>query len=246
MIEKALCYVRVSTRSQEEQPRHDQQIRSMDQMCKSNGWDPEVIPECFSAQTIAKRKIFKQILERLARGEAKYLLVHTVDRLCRNQKEGLEIGKMSLTQGWKLVITSQPQLDISRDGDWMMFSIMLMLAENEVRTLSTRVREGTQRAKQMGLPVGGERHPPLDPNIVKKIFYYKYRHFTYKQIADKLNDRGLESVHHTKTSGKAWNKDKVEAVIRRHRRQKSKSVTSISKTVANQVTIDSVPDCSKV
>lgn len=216
MTEKALCYVRVSTKKQEDQPRQDEQIRSMERFCKDKTWDYEIIPECFSAQTIHKRKIFKEVLTRLERGEAKYLLIHTVDRLSRNSEEAQKIGKSSIIKGWKLVITTMPHIDISRDSDWMLFCMLTLLAENEVRTLSTRVREGTQRAKELGLPVGGERHPPLDPNIVKKIFYYRYSNYTTKQIADKLNDLGLESVHNSSNSGKAWNSRKVERVIYTH------------------------------
>lgn len=217
---KALCYVRVSTKRQEDQPRQDEQIRSMERYCNDKGWlDYEIIPESFSAQTIHKRKIFKEVLNRLERGEAKYLLIHTIDRLSRNAEEAQHIGKLSLKQGWKLVITTMIHIDIGRDADWFQFSMLTLLAENEVRTISTRVTEGTRRAKEMGLPVGGERHPPLDPKIVKKIFYYRYNNYTTKEIAVKLNDLGLESVHNSCKSGKLWNSRKVEKVIYTHNTQ---------------------------
>lgn len=217
MEHKALCYVRVSTKSQEEQPRHDEQIRSMKSLCEAKKWEYEIIPECFSAKTIEKRKVFSSVLERMQRGEAKYLVVHTVDRLSRNAEEAQRIAKQSLRTGWKLVIATLPDLDVAKDGDWFQFALLTTLAEQEVKVLSTRVREGTQRAKEMGLPVGGERHLHLlDKSTVKKIYYYKYQKLTTKEIAEKLNLLGLESAHSTKTSGKAWNSRKVEGVLRTH------------------------------
>lgn len=216
-MEKALCYVRVSTKSQEEQPRHDEQIRSMKSLCEARKWEYEIIAECFSAKTIEKRKVFSSVLERMERGEAKYLVVHTVDRLSRNSEEAQRLAKQSIKKGWKLVVSSIPDLDVTKDGDWFQFALLTTLAEQEVKVLSTRVREGTQQAKLNNRPVGGERHLQLlDKDTAKKIIYYKYQGLTTKEIAEKLNALGLQSAHCTKTSGKAWNSRKVEGFLNTH------------------------------
>lgn len=213
MTEKALCYVRVSTKYQEDQPRRNEQIRSMEAICKAKGLDYEIIPECFSAKTIEKRKIFSKVLERLKYGEAKYLFVYTVDRLSRNSEEAQRIGKDSIKQGWKLMIVTLPNLDISRDTDWFTFALLTTLAEQEVRVLGTRVREGTQRAKLEGKPVGGHRHGMYDPAIIKKIYYYKYKGLTMAEIADKMNELGIESSLRTHDSQKLWSVSKIRGIF---------------------------------
>jgi DNA invertase Pin-like site-specific DNA recombinase len=212
--EKAICYIRVSTKYQEDQPRHDHQIKSLTAYCEREGWDYEIVAECFSGKTIEKRKILPEVLERMNRGDAKYLLVLTLDRLTRSIEDGLKLRMMSITNGWKIIV---PGLDLYDDRYFMVMVTMLGLAEVEIKNISKRVKEGTQRAKEMGKPVGGQRWGIYDSSVVKKVYYYRYKGLTYKQIADKMNEIGIETKCCKKETGKQWNFSKIQGVLSTYR-----------------------------
>lgn len=144
------------------------------------------------------------------KGEASYLLVYKIDRLTRNAKQGLELRDISLKNNWRIII---PGLDIYDPNTFMALMVLLGLAEQENVTLATRVKEATKKAKDAGMPVGGQRHKMHDISTVKKIYYYKYKGLAAKQIADKLNDIGIESPHQTLTSNRSWSDTKVRGVL---------------------------------
>jgi DNA invertase Pin-like site-specific DNA recombinase len=122
---KAICYIRVS-------PNHrgseNVQYQTLTDFCKRKGWDYTVETECFSGKTINEREKLSEVIDRLNRGEATYLLVYKIDRLTRKALHGLELRDMSIKNNWRIII---PGMDIYNPDTFMAFITTLAFAELE-------------------------------------------------------------------------------------------------------------------
>jgi DNA invertase Pin-like site-specific DNA recombinase len=218
---KALAYVRVSTKEQEEQPRQSFQIQTLSEYCISKGWEFEIVPEAFSGRTIHKRKRFNEVLDRLGSEEAKVLVVHTVDRLSRSLKDALEIYERSQKEGWKIHITTMNPSELS-EQNWFQFTLMMGLAQQEVMTLSKRTLEGMNRAKSEGRKICAEAREPLSPEIRDLIIKMRKKGVKARESAEKLNALGYKSMNETVQSGSLWTAGKVYRIWREHDQSRSK------------------------
>ncbi len=90
MTQRALCLVRVSHASQVDGYSLDAQKAEAERWCANHGYSVRrmLVEEGVSARTdkLEKRPLLRQSLEMAARGEYDLLIVHTLDRLARNQK----------------------------------------------------------------------------------------------------------------------------------------------------------------
>src|SRR5271157_5762474 len=101
---KAVAYVRVSDASQIEGHSLDAQERLFKELCKNRGWEPVRIyrEEGRSAHVdaIARRPVFRQLLEDAGKSHFDVVVIHTLDRWARNQRVLLEslaiLGKHSV------------------------------------------------------------------------------------------------------------------------------------------------------
>ena len=87
---KAVAYLRVSSASQIDGHSLDAQERLFRELCKNRGWELVRIyrEEGKSAhvEAIARRPLFKQLLDDAAKHEFDVVVVHTLDRWSRNLK----------------------------------------------------------------------------------------------------------------------------------------------------------------
>ncbi|MGD0511244.1 MAG: recombinase family protein, partial [Candidatus Micrarchaeaceae archaeon] len=91
---KAVAYLRVSDISQVEGHSLDAQERLFRELCKNRSWEAVRIyrEEGRSAHfdAIARRPIFRQLLDDAAKQEFDIVIVHTLDRWSRNLRVTLE------------------------------------------------------------------------------------------------------------------------------------------------------------
>jgi len=91
---RAVGYQRVSDISQVEGHSLDAQERLFYELCKARGWEPVGVyrEEGRSAHTeaIAKRPVFKKLLEDSGKGLFDIVVVHSLDRWSRNLRVTLE------------------------------------------------------------------------------------------------------------------------------------------------------------
>jgi len=91
---KAVGYLRVSDASQVDGHSLDAQERLFHELCKNRGWEAVRVyrEEGRSAhvEAIARRPVFRQLLEDAGRNLFGIVVVHTLDRWSRNQRVMLE------------------------------------------------------------------------------------------------------------------------------------------------------------
>ncbi len=124
---KAAAYIRVSSVSQVEGHSLDAQERLFRELCKSRSWEAGRIyrEEGRSAhvEAIARRPVFRQLLEDAGKGQFNVVVVHTLDRWSRNLKVTLEtLGILARHNVGLISITEN--IDYSRP-EGMLFTNML-------------------------------------------------------------------------------------------------------------------------
>ena len=155
---RAVAYLRVSSLSQVDGHSLDAQERLFNELCKNRGWEPFHIyrEEGKSAhvEAIARRPVFRQLLDDAARKEFDVVVVHTLDRWSRNLKVTLEslsiLGKQNVG-----LISIAENIDYSRP-EGMLFTQMLgAFAQYYSGALGTHVKKGLEQRVREGKHAGG-------------------------------------------------------------------------------------------
>ena len=155
---KAVAYIRVSDVSQVEGHSLDAQERLFNELCKNRGWEPVRIyrEEGKSAHVdaIARRPVFKKLLDDVTRHEFDVVVVHTLDRWSRNLKITLEsltiLGKNNVG-----LVSIAENIDYSRP-EGMLFTQMLgAFAQYYSSALGTHVKKGMEQRALEGKHTGG-------------------------------------------------------------------------------------------
>ena len=134
---KAVAYIRVSDVSQLEGHSLDAQERLFNELCKNRGWEPFNVyrEEGKSAHVdaIARRPVFRKLLDDVTRHEFDIVVVHTLDRWSRNLKITLEsltiLGKNNVG-----LVSIAENIDYSRP-EGMLFTQMLGPLPNTIPLL---------------------------------------------------------------------------------------------------------------
>jgi len=155
---RAVAYLRVSSASQIDGHSLDAQERLFRELCKNRGWEPVRVyrEEGKSAhvETIARRPLFKQLLEDAAKHDFDVVVVHTLDRWSRNLKITLESLTMLGKNNVGLVSISE-NIDYSRP-EGMLFTQMLgAFAQYYSEALGNHVSKGLSQRAYEGKHVGG-------------------------------------------------------------------------------------------
>ena len=141
---RAAAYIRVSDVSQIEGHSLDAQERLFIELCKNRGWEPVRIyrEEGKSAHVdaIARRPVFRKLLDDITRHEFDVVVVHTLDRWSRNLKITLEsltiLGKHNVG-----LVSIAENIDYSRP-EGMLFTQMLgAFAQYYSSALGTHVKK---------------------------------------------------------------------------------------------------------
>lgn len=117
----AVGYLRVSSASQLDGHSLDDQGRLFYELCKNRGWEPGKVyrEEGRSAhvEAIARRPVFKQLLEDAAKNQFDIVVVHTLDRWSRNLKVTLDSLAYLAKHNVSLVLTGNSPRDDPEDTD---------------------------------------------------------------------------------------------------------------------------------
>jgi site-specific DNA recombinase len=227
---KAVAYIRVSDLSQVEGHSLDAQERLFRELCKNRGWETIKVyrEEGRSAHVdaIARRPIFRQLLEDVAKGQFDVVVIHTLDRWARNQRVLLEslaiLGKHSVG-----LVSISENIDYSNPQGKLFTQMLGSFAEYFSSSLATHIKKGQdERANQGrhtgGIPFGyescwadgekgerycrcGKEHPggvhihPKEGPAVKELFQrYATGTTTLAQLAAWLNENGYRTRDHHK------------------------------------------------
>ncbi len=222
---KAVAYLRVSSISQLDGHSLDAQERLFHELCKNRQWEYAGIyrEEGRSAhnESIARRPVFKKLLDDASKGLFDVVIVHTLDRWSRNLKVTLE-SLSTLAKHKVGLVSITENIDYSRP-EGMLFTQMLgAFAQYFSDALGNHIRKGLdQRAVEGkhtgGIPFGyescwtegdkGEKrqrcepehpggvHPvPSEAEAVREMFKrYAKGTTTLSQLAAWLNDQGLRT-----------------------------------------------------
>ena len=222
---KAVAYLRVSDMSQVEGHSLDAQERLFRELCKNRSWEAVRIyrEEGRSAHfdAIARRPVFRQLLDDAAKQEFDIVIVHTLDRWSRNLRVTLESLKTLSKYNVGLVSITE-NIDYSSPQGKLFTQMLGSFAEYFSDSLGTHVKKGLdQRAfegKHNGaIPFGyescwidgekGERNRRCDPEhsggihihdkegpAVTELFRrYATGATTLSQLATFLNDNGFRT-----------------------------------------------------
>ena len=178
-IKKKLGYARVSTDEQT----IDNQVIAL----KKQGVAPEdIYTDIGVSGTVAakKRKGFKQVYDRIVKGEVEELYVFELSRLGRTSSEsillfieieqlGVRIKSMSPNEAWTHTIGNDQGM---RN---VMTSMMAWFADIERKFISDRTKLGLQRAREKGTHLGRAFKEPDKKEYTK----YKAQNLKTAQIA---------------------------------------------------------------
>ncbi|MFQ6029709.1 MAG: recombinase family protein, partial [Dehalococcoidia bacterium] len=155
---RAVAYIRVSDSSQVEGHSLDAQERLFHELCKSREWIPgrTYREEGRSAKSdsVAKRPVFRQLLEDASRGLFDVVVVHTLDRWARNLKVLLESVATLNHHGIGLVSITE-NLDWSTAESRLVARTLGSFGEFFSDMLSTHVKKGIEERAREGLHLGG-------------------------------------------------------------------------------------------
>lgn len=132
----------------------------------------------------------RQVLDRLARGEADGLMVAKLDRLSRSVAVTSDVIAAAQQQGWNIVIADLG-IDLSTWQGRSMAHMLATFAEVERELMSDRTKEGLRIAKAKGKHLG---RPALVANdVVRRIVFERENGRSYRAIAADLSTSGVLS-----------------------------------------------------
>ncbi len=147
-MESCFIYCRKSSEDK------DRQILSLDdqeRICTELAQDKDlavvgIYKESKSAKRPDKRQGFKEMLSRVANGEAHHIICWKADRLCRNAKEG---GTLIDLVDYNTLSIVTPTMDYDRNNSTFLF-IEFGMATKFSKDLSDNVKRGMHTKLQMG------------------------------------------------------------------------------------------------
>ncbi|HZA24696.1 MAG TPA: recombinase family protein, partial [Dehalococcoidia bacterium] len=221
---RAVAYIRVSDLSQVDGHSLDAQERLFHELCRNRSWIPgrtyREEGKSAHSDSIARRPMFRQLLDDASQGQFDVVVVHTLDRWARNLKVLLESVAILDHHGVGLVSITE-NLDWSTAEGRLVARTLGSFGEFFSDMLSTHVRKGiSERARQGlhlgGIPFGyqpcwekvkGDRqlkchpehpgglhiHPEEGPAVSEVFKRYASGTTTLSQLANWLNHQGLRT-----------------------------------------------------
>lgn len=210
-LKTAACYIRVSTDDQTEYS-PDSQLKLLREYAKSHGL---ILPEDFvfmeqegvSGRKAEKRPEFQRMIGAAKSPDHPFdvILVWKYSRFARNQEESIVYKSMLHREcGVSVVSISEPLIDgpfgglIERIIEWMDEYYSIRLAGEVTRGMKESISRGNH---VNGTPFGymrkeGKLLPdPEKAPLVKDIFQWYLDGYGCRQIAEMLNDMGIQSKY---------------------------------------------------
>jgi site-specific DNA recombinase len=213
MLKKAVIYVRVSSKEQNEQGFSPEAQRvCLYDFARRNAFN--VVKEFEDIETAkrAGRKQFGTMLEYVKDNDIKYIFVEKTDRLHRNFKDYVAIEELTEEHGVTVYFVKENNAigSESKSSEKLMYGMRTLLAKNFIDNLKEEVQKGFQiklshgeypRQAPIGYLNGKDPHNPkhniivVDSDnieLVRKMFeYYASDMYSMRSLIEKLNDDGL-------------------------------------------------------
>jgi len=211
---KVVGYVRVSSRSQQDNSSLEAQIAAIQRLCEYRGYElVKVFKEVKSASGTVERVEFDKALAYMEDNSCNGLVVYDIDRYFRSVIDGLSTLRRYFSDGNYTFLSVNQSIDTTTDEGWLMFTISLVYAEFERRKIVQRTKRGKANLQAQGFCVTAE--PKFQYDIHKQVVNGKVRRvpvenqerlqviesvnadrqagLTLQQIADKLNDQQIST-----------------------------------------------------
>ncbi len=197
---KVAAYCRVSTDSSDQMNSLENQTSFFLEYIRQNPmWEFVGIysDEGVTGTSVSKRVQFNRMVDAAERGEIDLILTKEVSRFARNTVDALNYTRQLRSHGVGVIFINDNINTLDSDGE-LRLSLMSMLAQEESRRTSARVRWGMQRQMEQGFvfspPMLGYDCKdgiltinPAEAEIVRRIFeLYVNRKMGTKRIAQTL------------------------------------------------------------
>jgi len=179
--------------------------------------------EIGSADSIAKRPVFMELLSQVEENEYEGVLVVHFDRLTRGSQIDNGIIAQTFKRSSTLIMTPARTYDLSDESAELMSEVEGLLSRAEYRSIKRRMQQGKVNATKQGKHVSGILPIPyfrdkntgivhIDPDK-RKIFDFIVESYlsgmSANRIAIELNLRGISTVR-----GKTWRNRQVLALLK--------------------------------
>lgn len=235
---KTAIYLRVSTDEQAERFGLDAQREKCHAMAAIKEWP---IVATYNDDGISgtkgpgDRPGLAAMLAAGERGDFESVITYSIDRLGRQTKLVLDLAERIEMADLELV-TVRENIDTSTAAGRMFFQLMAVLAEFERNTIVERTTNGRNaRGRKDGerggrVPLGYQRIfrngkatgrlviDPIGAALVREIFAKRDRGMSYQQIADTLNERGVETPR-----GGKWSSSAIYYVVQNEDKYRGKT-----------------------
>jgi site-specific DNA recombinase len=152
---KVIGYVRVSTKKQENNTSIDLQKEIIQNYCNLYNHELlEIISDVKSGSQVENRNL-KALLDKVNNSsDIEGIIIHKLDRLSRNLKDGLNILH-SFDKNNKALISITEQYDFSTSQGKLMFESIFKFIEYDYKITKERLSSGKKAVKKMGGFIGG-------------------------------------------------------------------------------------------
>jgi site-specific DNA recombinase len=202
---KAVGYARYSSTNQREES-IVRQVESIRDFCEKNNLDliEEYIDEAQSATT-DRRDNFQRMMDDAMFGDWDFIVVYKMDRLSRNVADAMHYKKKLSKVGIRLLSVIEDFDETTPEGGFFNL-ITLGISEFYVKNLAREAFAGQMQNAKRAMATGGP--PPLgymfnkekmliinpeEAEAVKLIFEMFVNGYSYKAIADTLNEKGFKT-----------------------------------------------------
>ena len=214
-MNQCYCYLRVSGLTQIDGGGLDRQLQTIEHYARDSGYEiVRVFEEAISGTTDeTERPAFQEMMADILGDGVRTVLVESLDRLGREFRVQESLVIYLASKGVDLIsartgenVTEAIEADPLRKALVQMQGIFGELEKNQ---LVMRLKRGKERARAEGRRVDGPRrygeNSEHERQIIRKIRLLRrrrrggYKPFTYREIADKLNQEGSLTA-----KGKRW------------------------------------------
>lgn len=147
---KIAVYVRVSTLDQAKGMAS--QEHAIESYLEGHGLEAQWFKDRLSGKDL-KRPQFEKLQKAIFDGKVDTVVVWKLDRLSRNQRDGINLLANWMEQGIRVIAVAQ-QIDLQSSTGKLISSLLFGLAELERETLRENTKRGLQAARKRGVKLG--------------------------------------------------------------------------------------------
>lgn len=183
----------------------------------------EVYRELVSGESIAERRRFQEVMDRISDEDCTGVIVHAIDRLGRG--DPMEYGWILSAFKWSntLIITPNRVYNPGNADDLQQLKLQMFVSNIEFEHIRERLHDGSRRSAERGNYIGSkppygydkaiiDRRSTLVPNgeapVVRTIFEMAAKGINKGAISRHLNASGISTRH-----GGIWVSSRVGTIV---------------------------------